>query len=385
MRRCPAAVMDSPPFHRGFPSPRCRCPSFQPTFASPRFNRNAVALLMSPSGSPQPHRHIAALSYVMVSPMIPPARKEVGYALSEDEYCRSSYRWPIFFDKTDGVTPETSLTVTNCKLTLMVDDANVPTLVLDTNPTASGGNNDMVHVTGDDAGFYDLELTAANLNYLGRAMLALTDAANHCPVFHEFMILPAVVYDAMVLGTDLFDVSVTQWLGQAVAAVTVNGVPEVDVTHIGGSAVTSTSGIPEVKVASIANDALTAAAIATDAIDADAIKADAVTEIQSGLSTLNAAGVRSAVGLATANLDTQLDALPTANENADALLDRANGVETGYTLRQALRLVLSALAGKVSGAGTTNVVIRDVTDSKNRISAVVDADGNRTSVTKDVS
>lgn len=39
------------------------------------------------------------------------------------------------------------------------------------------------------------------------------------------------------------------------------------------------------------------------------------------LSTLNAAGVRSAVGLAAANLDTQLGDLPTAAENADATWD----------------------------------------------------------------
>lgn len=116
-----------------------------------------------------------------------------------------------FFDKTDGVTPEVAITVTSCKLTLMVDDANVPTLVLDVAPTASGGANDMVHVTGDDAGFYDLELAAANVNYLGRAMLAITDAAVHCPVFHEFMILPAMVYDALVLGTDDLDTNTKKW------------------------------------------------------------------------------------------------------------------------------------------------------------------------------
>ena len=81
-----------------------------------------------------------------------------------------------FLDKTDGVTPEVALTVTSEKLTLMVDTAGVPTLILDTAPTASGGANDMVHVTGDDAGFYDLELAAADVNYLGRAMLALTDS-----------------------------------------------------------------------------------------------------------------------------------------------------------------------------------------------------------------
>ena len=140
----------------------------------------------------------------------------------------------------------------------MVDAANVPTLVLDVAPTASAGANDMVHVTNDDAGFYDLELAAANVNYLGRAMLAITDAATHCPVFHEFMILPANIYDSLVLGTDLVDVSVTQ---------------------NAGTAITAAAGIQEVKVASMAAAAITAAAIATDAIDADALAADAVTEI----------------------------------------------------------------------------------------------------------
>lgn len=125
-----------------------------------------------------------------------------------------------FLDKTDGVTPEVAITVTSCKLTFMVDDANVPTLVLDTAPTASGGANDMVHVTGDDSGFYDLELAAANVNYLGRAMLSLNDAATHCPVFHEFMILPAMIYDSLVLGTDRLDTNVTHMNDVAASAIT---------------------------------------------------------------------------------------------------------------------------------------------------------------------
>lgn len=60
-----------------------------------------------------------------------------------------------------------------------------------------------------------------------------------------------------------------------------------------------------VNAVSIASGAITATAIATDAIDADAIAASAVTEIQSGLATAAA-----------------LADVPTANENADALLDR---------------------------------------------------------------
>lgn len=63
----------------------------------------------------------------------------------------------------------------------------------------------------------------------------------------------------------------------------------------------------------------------------------------------------------------------------------ALAIETGYTAKNSMRLMLAALAGKLSGAETTTVVIRDVTDAKDRITATVDESGNRTSVTHDVS
>jgi hypothetical protein len=95
------------------------------------------------------------------------------------------------------------------------------------------------------------------------------------------------------------------------------------VTGAVGSVAGNVGGNVTGSVGSIATGGIAAASFAADAINAAAIAADAVTEIQSGLSTLNAAGVRSAVGLASANLDTQLDALPTAAENADAVWDEA--------------------------------------------------------------
>lgn len=68
---------------------------------------------------------------------------------------------------------------------------------------------------------------------------------------------------------------------------------------------------------------------------------------------------------------------------ATALLD-ANDIETNFSLRESIRLMLSALAGKVSGAPGTTITIRDINDTVDRIVATVDADGNRTAVTKDV-
>ena len=60
-------------------------------------------------------------------------------------------------------------------------------------------------------------------------------------------------------------------------------------------------------------------------------------------------------------------------------------IENGYDLKEVLRLVSAALAGKLSGGGTSTVTIRDINDTVDRIVATVDSSGNRTDVTKDVS
>jgi hypothetical protein len=91
------------------------------------------------------------------------------------------------------------------------------------------------------------------------------------------------------------------------------------VTGAVGSVTGNVGGSVTGSVGSVAVGGITAASIATDAIDADALAANAVAEIQAGLSTLDAAGIRTAVGLAAANLDTQLGDVPTNAELAVAL------------------------------------------------------------------
>jgi hypothetical protein len=71
------------------------------------------------------------------------------------------------------------------------------------------------------------------------------------------------------------------------------------------------------------------------------------------------------------------------NAAADALLDRTDGIETTWTLRKTTRVMFAVLAGKLSGAATTAVAIRDVADTKDRVTATVDSNGNRTAVTLD--
>jgi tetrahydromethanopterin S-methyltransferase subunit F len=85
-------------------------------------------------------------------------------------------------------------------------------------------------------------------------------------------------------------------------------------------------------------------------------------------------------------VDTVVDAIKaitdllTLGAIADAVHDEVT--EGTTTLRQSIRLIDSALFGKLSGGGTTTLVFRDIDDTKARITATVDANFNRTAVTK---
>jgi hypothetical protein len=61
----------------------------------------------------------------------------------------------------------------------------------------------------------------------------------------------------------------------------------------------------------------------------------------------------------------------------------ASGDVDGYTLEETLKICMAALAGKVSGAGTSTITFRAADDSKDRIVATVTGNGNRTSITID--
>lgn len=155
---------------------------------------------------------------------------------------------------------------------------------------------------------------------------------------------------------------------------------------------------------------------------------------------LDAAGTRAAVGLAAANLDTQLTtiddlidtevgaikaktdqltftsanrvdarafavddktgyaigtggigasafaagAIDAAALNADAvdeILDEQIGDST-VTMRQALKLMAAVLGGKVSGAGSSTITFRNIADTTDVVVATVDGAGNRTAITR---
>ena len=54
--------------------------------------------------------------------------------------------------------------------------------------------------------------------------------------------------------------------------------------------------------------------------------------------------------------------------------------ESGLTLKHAMQII-TALALKASGGGTSSISFRTYGDTKNRLTMTVDEDGNRTAVT----
>lgn len=134
--------------------------------------------------------------------------------------------------------------------------------------------------------------------------------------------------------------------GDATAADNLEAAADGTGYNLGGGSVVAASVTGNVggnvtgSVGSVAAGGITASSIATGAIDADALAADAVDEI----------------------LDEQI---------GDGTL----------TMRQALRVLVAGMAGKLSGAATTTVTIRNLADSADVVVATVDSNGNRTAVT----
>lgn len=242
------------------------------------------------------------------------------------------------------------------------------------------------------------------------------------------------------------------------------GIAAVNTTQIAGAAVSATTaqlGVNVVNAGGTAwnSGAITANTFAAGAITAAKFAANALDAVWStttrlltagtnivlakgtgvtGFNDLDAPGVRTAVGLASANLDTQLSGISsktanlppdpadasdiaaafstvntdvgTVNTTVNAIKAKTDNlpatpsgtgdipsaatvatavhdavVDGALTFRQSTRLQNSAMLGKASGMTTATAVFRDVSDTKNRIIASVDADGNRLGVTLDAS
>jgi hypothetical protein len=259
-----------------------------------------------------------------------------------------------FYDKTDGVTIETALTITNERITLVAetDAGSAPTLILDniTGATAATAN-DLNYITGGDNGMMQIELAAADVNRVGRMKLSITDAANHVPVFHEFFVLPAAIFDWLTGVIVPLPANVTTWLGTAAATPTVAGVPEVDVTHwIGTAAATPTvAGVPEVDLTHVAGATTNVAALATNV---DAILTDTGTTLDGRIPAALVSGrMDSSVGAyAAGQVPARISASGTADSGSTTTVVDTERTEAGtdYWRNCIIRFTSGTLAGQTA-------------------------------------
>lgn len=262
-----------------------------------------------------------------------------------------------FIDDGDGKTAETGLTITQAEVRLSKNGGNM------------AQKNEATSLVHDELGYYDCNLDTTDTNTLGRLQLMIHESGA-LPVYHEYMVVTANVYDTLC-STDLFQTDLTQIGGVAQSATDlkdfadagydpatnkVQGVVLTDTT----TAVTNDVGITQAgadKAWGTAARALTDKAGFSLAADQSAVT----------IGTINTVGDKTGYALSAAGIDSIVDEV----------------MEGTTTLRQAVRLMLAALAAKSSGGGTATLKFRDIGDSKDRITATVDASGNRTAMTLD--
>ncbi|MCE5212990.1 MAG: hypothetical protein LLG40_15720 [Deltaproteobacteria bacterium] len=285
-------------------------------------------------------------------------------------------------DPTDGKTAETALTVTDLSVQLY-QIKNDGSAVVRTQfaPTASGGNNDMALVTSSTDGMYDLELTAAQLNFLGNGRICFYDVDGFLVHWIDIQVVSAAFFD---------------WKYGTTA-------PEIDLKKILGTSLTETSAgylaAAFKKLFDIETPVLTAASV-NQTGDAYAIVNNATYGLSALKTLLEAiAGYIdeevAAIKAKTDNLPADpadqsaveaaitaaIAAIEAAIPTADAIHDEV--VEGSLTFRQIIRILLAFAAGKSTGGGTATITFRDVADAKARITATADGDGNRSAITLD--
>lgn len=91
---------------------------------------------------------------------------------------------------------------------------------------------------------------------------------------------------------------------------------------------------------------------------------------------------RTITGTVTVGTNNDKTGYALSSAGVDAIHD--NEAETGITFREEARINIAANSGKTNGALGPTFNIRNAADTKDRVSATVDADGNRTAITRDL-
>lgn len=193
-----------------------------------------------------------------------------------------------FVDATDGKTPETGITLG------AADQAEL--LKADGAATVDISGATWAAVTGCD-GWYDLTLSTSHTDTVGELVVVVQDVSDCLPVHKTFQVVEEAIYDALYAS--------------GVSALNVN------TASLSANAITA---------ASITDGSITAAKIATNAITDAKIATAAITQnkVSTGVTvSVLGSSLRTEMGMASANLDTQLAAI-VADTN-ELQTDWANG------------------------------------------------------------
>lgn len=112
-----------------------------------------------------------------------------------------------FVDSTDGVTAETALTISQSDVQLWKEGG-----------TTLAQKNDATSATHRSLGMYTCPVNTTDTATLGLLSVNVQESGA-LPIRQDYTVVPANVYDSMVLGTDLLDSSAAQINGVAAAAV----------------------------------------------------------------------------------------------------------------------------------------------------------------------
>ena len=102
-----------------------------------------------------------------------------------------------FVDSTDGVTAETALTISQADIRLSK------------NGGAFAQTNNATGATHDENGYYGVPLDTTDTNTLGRLRVAVNESGA-LPVWQDFMVVNANVYDSLIGGSDNLQVDTVQ-------------------------------------------------------------------------------------------------------------------------------------------------------------------------------
>lgn len=278
-----------------------------------------------------------------------------------------------FVDSTDGNTAETGLTITQAEVRLSKNGGNL------------AQKNEATSLVHDELGYYDCNLDATDTNTLGRLQLMIHESGA-LPVYHEYMVVTANFYDS-ICGSDVLQADLTQMGGVAQSATDlkdfadagydpatdkVTGVLLCDQTTLvdGVTLCDQTTLVDSVTLCDQTTLVDLATACTTVTTTTDVTNDVGITQ----------AGADKAWGTAARAL-TDKAGFSLSAAGIDSICDEV--MEGTITMRQAMRLLVAVLGGKSSGGGTATLIFRDSGDGTDRVTATVDANGNRTAMTLD--